>query len=127
MELVNTMRENSNEVDKDSLEVLVKLLAPFAPHMAEELWVEILGNEFSIHKSNWPKHKDELTIDSEVAVAVQVNGKLRATLMFELEDANDKSIVEIKARGNENVARYLEDKEVSQAIFVPGKIINFVV
>jgi len=127
MELVNKMREDTKALDKNSLEVLVKLLAPFAPHVAEELWVETMGNEFTVHKSNWPEHKDELTIDSEVAVAVQVNGKLRATLMFELEDASDKSIVETKAKGNENVTRHLEGKKVKQAIFVPGKIINFVV
>ena len=109
MELVNTLTEAGsqkseirNEVGKTKIEnqtsiqtsnishqtsevlsALALLLAPFAPHMMEEIWVEVLGMPFSIHKAPWPSYDPKLIVQNKVTVVVQVNGKLRATLKLE--------------------------------------------
>jgi len=77
MEYVNYLNQNAHT--KKDLETLLVLLAPFAPHIAEELW-EKLGNEYSIHKQSWPKYNEKHLVDEEVTIVVQVNGKVRATL-----------------------------------------------
>jgi len=109
----------------DALTVLAQLIAPFAPHLAEEAWVEVLGNEFSVHTSKWPEYDKELTKSETVTIAVQVNGKLRGSVEVSAEESKDQGKVEKHARSEENVKKYLEG-EIERVIFVPGKIINFV-
>jgi leucyl-tRNA synthetase len=109
-----------------ALEVLAQLLAPFAPHMTEEVWSELLGKKGSVHKSLWPKYQNKLAESSQAILALQVNGKLRGTLTVSLELAgNKKRIIEL-ARDNPRVTKYLEGKTIRRTIFVPGKILNFV-
>lgn len=110
----------------DSLKVLCQLIAPFAPHMAEELWVDELGQRFSVHNSAWPEFNPDLTRELEVTVAVQVNGKLRNTLEMDREEALDEEKVVSEAKKQKNVKKWIEDKEIKDTIFVAGKIINFV-
>lgn len=140
MEFVNllrelAMKEGVKRVGKDnirstewdqSLTVLAKLLAPFAPHLAEEVWVEVLGQKFSINNSAWPKFNPNLTKEEEVTIAVQVNGKLRGTFELEREAAKNKEKVVGEAKNDENVKKWLKDKEIKDTIFVPGKLVNFV-
>jgi leucyl-tRNA synthetase len=113
------------EVSTVEAKVLIQLLAPFAPHMTEELWHE-LGETKSIHISSWPEY-DNAAIEKSVAViVVQVNGKLRGT--FELSDAKaTQEEVERIARVDPGVQKHLEGKTVTKVIYVPGKILNFVV
>lgn len=130
MELVNELyriKAKDNYADADwqgVLETLLQLLAPFAPHIAEELWQE-LGHAESIHTSQWPKHDEKYLIQDTVTVVVQVNGKLRGQIEVDTE-ANEKTVV-AAAKANEKVAGYLKGKELRKTIYVPGKLVNFVV
>jgi len=132
MEYVNTLRnvaENSNKSSNKSwkvnLGVLAMLLAPFAPHIAEEAWADILENAYSVHKQGWPSYKDEMTKKKTITIAIQVNGKLRATLDVGLADSKDKEQIINLATKDERVAKWL--KGDPKVIFVPGKIVNFII
>ena len=106
------------------LEDLLKMLMPFAPHISSELWQQ-LGNDNFIEESGWPKWNEELLKTSEIQIVVQVNGKLRGKIKVSTE-LEKQQILE-KAKQEENVAKFLADKEIVKEIFVPGKLINFVV
>lgn len=103
---------------------LIQLLAPFAPHIAEELWQQI-GKEGSIHTSAWPVHDEHYLTRDTITIVVQVNGKVRAQLEVS-PDMTKEQILEV-ARTNERVAGYLQDKEVKKSIYVPGKLVSFVI
>jgi len=107
------------------MEVYLRLLAPFAPHMTEELW-EKMGNAFSIHKSSWPRYYEKYLQEETVTIAVQVNGKLRGTLLVAAKEKENKTMLEKMARENIHVAKFLQGS-VKHIVFVPGKILNFVV
>ena len=109
---------------KEILEDLLKLLAPFAPHLSSELWQQ-LGNSDFIDNAGWPKWNDEFLAESKIQVIVQVNGKLRGKIEVS-KDAEQAEILEI-ARNEENVAKHLTEKEIVKEIFVKGKLVNFVV
>lgn len=126
MELSNLLAEKG--ADKETLESFCLLLAPFAPHLAEEVWVEILGNKFSVHKAEWPKYDDSKTQNDTVNIVVQVNGKLRGQLTINnLQLTNDKEEVEKMALNDEKIKKWLSNKDIKKVIFIPGKLINFVV
>lgn len=108
----------------EALGVLIRLLAPFAPHIAEELWQE-LGGETSVHLSEWPIYLENQVRVELVDIVVQVNGKLRATLTLPPEIGDEE--LEALAREDGNVQRQLEGKTVAKTIVVPRKLINFVV
>jgi len=113
------------------VEVYVKMLAPFAPHMTEEIYQGLgprdQGLGFaSIHTSNWPTYEEKYLKEDNVTIAVQVNGKLRGTLYVSVKDKDNKEMLEKMAREDENVAKFLGDN-VRKIILVPGKILNFVV
>ncbi|HTW96482.1 MAG TPA: class I tRNA ligase family protein, partial [Candidatus Methylomirabilis sp.] len=103
----------------------MQILSPFAPHLAEEIWREKLGNKESIFKSEWPKYDPELIKDEMINLVVQINGKLRATIAVSADISEDdaKKI----AQENENVKKWLEGKEIIKTIFVPGKLLNLVI
>ena len=101
----------------------VLLLAPFAPHVTEELW-SILGNKETIHLAAWPSFDENLAKDASVKIAIQVNGKLRTTIEFPADSA-EAEVVEI-AQADANVAKFLTG-EIVKKIYIPGKIVNFVV
>nr|WP_243665145.1 class I tRNA ligase family protein [Rhodothermus marinus] len=105
-------------------EPFVLMLSPFAPHIAEELW-ERLGHTESLAYEPWPEVNEEYLKVDEVEIAVQVNGKVRATVRIPAE-ADQETALAI-ARQHENVARYIDGKPIRRAIYVPGRIINFVV
>ncbi|HEU4914594.1 MAG TPA: leucine--tRNA ligase [Candidatus Saccharimonadales bacterium] len=102
---------------------LVQLLAPFAPHISEELW-EQLGKEGSVHQSTWPAYDDQYLVSDTMTIVVQVNGKLRAQLEMP-SDASKEQILEA-ARADEKVAGYVTG-EPKKSVYVPGKLVNFVV
>ncbi len=106
------------------LEIMLKLLAPFAPHLAEELWQQ-LGHKKSIHLEKWPEYEEKFVREKEISVAVQINGKYRATVKMAV-GASEKEVREL-ARKNENVQRHLAGKKIKKVIYVRGKIINFVI
>lgn len=125
MEFINAWTAGGN-LSKEDVSKFLQLLAPFAPFLTEELW-ERLGNSFSIHTTDWPEYNPDLTLEEMATIVVQVNGKLRDSLEVEISEANDQARVEELAKASDKVQKHLEGKEIKKVIFVPGKLINFVI
>ena len=123
MEFVNAATKWET-VPRSAAEPFVLLLAPFAPHLAEELWAA-LGHDASLAYAPWPEADDRFLVSDTVSIAVQVNGKLRGTVQV-AADA-DRDAVLAAARAEPNVARTLGDTTVRKEIVVPGRLVNFVV
>ena len=111
------------EVPEEMYAVLLKLVSPFAPHIAEEMWAR-LGHDTLIVKESWPKGNAELAKDNTVTIAVQINGKMRGTI--EVERDSDKEKVIAAAKLLDNVARQLTETEPKKIIVVPNRIVNIV-
>jgi leucyl-tRNA synthetase len=109
---------------RNSLETLTQLLAPFAPHIAEEIW-QMLGHEESVHISRWPEWDEDLVTDDMVTLAVQINGKVRSEILVSVDISESDAIQ--AAKQDEKVAEYLKAKEIKKAIYVPGRLISLVV
>ncbi|WP_027248971.1 leucine--tRNA ligase [Planktothrix agardhii] len=127
MKLSNALSEaNCQEsiVYSEGIETLLKLLAPFAPHIAEELW-QIIGKTGSIHTQIWPEHEPEALVVDEITLVIQINGKTRGTLQVPAT-ANHQTLEEY-ARNSEVSQRHIGDKTIKKVIVVPGKLVNFVV
>ncbi|MGM0668862.1 MAG: class I tRNA ligase family protein, partial [Gemmatimonadota bacterium] len=125
MEYLNAVRAGGRKAARAEVEPLVVMIAPFAPHLAEELW-EGMGCEGSIFAgANWPSYDEDKAAEDAVNVAVQVNGKLRGTV--QVAAGADQRTVEMLAREQDNVARHLEGAAVRKVIFVPERLLNFVV
>jgi leucyl-tRNA synthetase len=108
----------------EGIETLLQLLAPFAPHIAEELWHQ-LGHVDSIHLQSWPNVDPSALEVDEITLVIQISGKTRGTIQV---PANaDKTTLETLARESEIAQRYIEGKEIKKAIVVPGKLVNFVI
>lgn len=122
MEFLNFVVKNG--IDAKSKKVLVQLIAPLAPHLAEECW-EVLGGKFSVVDSEWPEYDNALTIDDTVKIGVQVNGKVRGEVEISKDASKEEALA--AARSQENVVKYLTEGKVVKEIYVPGKIIGFVV
>ncbi len=123
MILINAIYDHGS-LTKDELGIFVRLLSPFAPHICEEIW-EALGNKGFCSTSEWPKYDEAKTVDSTVEYAVQVLGKLRGTVIVNAND--DKDTVLAKAKAVDKVVPFLEGKTIIKEIFVPNKLVNFVV
>jgi leucyl-tRNA synthetase len=130
MEMTNYLgrvKETANvteEVWDFSLRSLLLLLAPTAPHLAEELW-RITGNKYSIHNHSWPNWDEAQVTSDYFTLVVQVNGKVRDRLKT-LVSVTEEEAVKL-AKNMEKVKPFLEGKEVVKAIYVPGKLVNIVV
>jgi leucyl-tRNA synthetase len=115
--------EKSESVSRDNYEILLQLLAPFAPHITEELWAS-LGNDGSIHASPWPVYDPALAIDSEVTIMVQINGKTRGS--FTAPTDTSKEELEKLAKESPEGKKWLEGNTIKKVIVVPNKLVNFV-
>ncbi|MCI5621535.1 MAG: leucine--tRNA ligase [Lachnospiraceae bacterium] len=113
----------AGKINKDSLLILVKLLCPFAPHLAEEMW-EYLGQEGLVSLAPWPTYDEAKMVDAEFEIGVQVNGKLKGTVTIPNNCEKDQALA--IARADEKVAAALDGKNVVKEIYVPNKIISFV-
>jgi leucyl-tRNA synthetase len=113
-----------NDLRRADVETLLQLLAPLAPHLAEELW-EQLGHDGSIHRSQWPAYDEALAAAREVTIAVQVNGKPRSTLT--VAAGTDAQMLERQARELPRIAELLAGATVRKVVAVPDRIVNFVV
>jgi len=109
---------------KWAMSVMAQLLAPFAPHIAEELWSQC-GREGSVHLSDWPDYDEAYVVEKMVTVAVQVNGKVRAELQLPAGITNDN--MQAAALANERVQEFTKGAEPKRVIVVPGKLVNIVV
>ncbi|MDP2089986.1 MAG: leucine--tRNA ligase [Candidatus Gracilibacteria bacterium] len=137
MILVNNGIPKDSELQKEFKNTIVRLLHPFVPHLAEELWERITSPQpspqgegvstkyQSVFFSEWPKYDEKMTIDDTVTIGVQVLGKLRGTI--EINKDEEKNLVLEKAKNNSDVAKWIEGKEIIKEIYVPSKIVNIVI
>ena len=109
--------------NKDVMQTLVILIAPFAPHIAEELW-EMLGQEGSVCDAQWPQWNEEYLVENQIKMGVQFNGKVRFEMLF-AADADNQTI-EQAVREDERTAKYVEGKQIVKIIIVPKRMINVV-
>ncbi len=125
MEYLNVVREGGRSANRAEVEPLVALVAPFAPHLAEELWQE-LGHATSLFEQpTWPSYDPAKATSDTVELVVQVNGKVRARLAVARGIAQDDALA--AARSDENVARFLADTTTRKVIYVPDRLLNIVV
>ncbi len=127
---VSSMMMIVNEIEKSDLvsikdfKMLLKILAPFAPHITEEIWFS-LGEKKSIHLSEWPKWNKNKIIDDKIKIIIQVNGKLRAEIMIPVD--SDDDYVKKEVINNESIKPWISGKEIKRFIYVKGRVVNIVV
>jgi len=130
MELLNALQASdiktaqSGPVMKEALESMVLLLAPFVPHITEELWQQ-LGNKTVVSETAWPEYDREAVVDEEVLIVVQVNGKLRSKIT--VAAGSDEESLKSLALSDEKIKPFLEGVQIRKVICVPGKLVNIVV
>lgn len=127
MKLSNAIGDSKSKdspVYAEGIKTLIVLLAPFAPHIAEELW-HAIGNTDSVHTQTWPKADPSALVADEITLVIQVNGKKRGDLQVPADA--DSQALEKYARESEAVQRFIEGKEIKKVIVVAGKLVNFVV
>ena len=130
MECVNQLyrikaKDNFSSIEWQwAIESTLKLVAPFAPHICEELW-EVIGNDGSIHLESWPAYDPAWTIDQDVVIAVQINGKIRGEV--KVQRGADQKTVLAAAEREHSVKNYLAKKEITRVIYVPDKLLSLVI
>ncbi|PWQ95324.1 leucine--tRNA ligase [Leucothrix arctica] len=130
MELINEISkikdndEQTRAVRQEALEIAVLMLAPIAPHIAQELW-NGLGNTDTVIDYPWPEVDEQALVQSTVQLMVQVNGKLRGKIDVDVD--TDEDTIKALAQSNENVVRFIEDKTIRKVIVVKGRLVNIVV
>jgi len=127
MKLSNALNDakcKDSPIYAEGINTLIRLLAPFAPHIADELWHNT-GNSESVHTQTWPSVDASALITDEITLVIQIMGKTRGTI--QVPSGADKAALENFARESELAKRHLEGKEIKKVIVVPGKLVNFVV
>ena len=122
MTLLNDIAAEGH-IGKDELNIFIKLLSPFAPHLCEEIW-ELLGGEGLLAVSSWPEYEESKTIAKTIEIGVQVNGKVRGTIVIPTDCQKEEAFAIAKA--DEKITSFLEGKNLVKEIYVPNKIVNFV-
>jgi leucyl-tRNA synthetase len=125
MEWLNYL-SRKKAVSKVEYKAFVQLLAPFAPHFAEELWHRYFGKD-SVHKASWPTYNEADLVEESVTIVLQVNGKMRDSLVVSQNTSHDQAAIEELALVREKVKKYTDAKKLVKTIFIPGRAINFVV
>ncbi len=124
MEFINEVTPMSEAPDKESVEAFLVAIAPFAPHFAEELW-QRTGHEPSIFFQTWPKWDETYTTSETATIAIQINGKLRATILVKAEASEDQ--VMQAASQHPDVMRNLDGKQIKKRVYVKNRILNLVI
>ncbi|MCL2350853.1 MAG: leucine--tRNA ligase, partial [Defluviitaleaceae bacterium] len=124
MEYTNKLTELARDggIDKETLKTIVSMLAPFAPHIAEEMW-QVLGHNATVFKQPWPTYDPSKAADDTITMVIQINGKLRGDMQVAADIAKDDAI----ALAKEQIASRLEGQTIVKEIFVPKKLVNFVI
>lgn len=132
MELVNSVYHYKDNVDftkqnlglvRKSIETIILLLAPFAPHITEELWL-IIGGKGSVHSQKWPSYDKAALVQDEIEIVIQVNGKVRDKINVAADIGQED--LKKEALANEKVVKQIEGKEIKKVIVVPKKLVNIV-
>ena len=116
--------QSRKQVTREEAVTYLLLLSPFAPHMTEELW-SLLGKKTSIHLEKWPVYDGELIKDEKVTLVIQVDGKVRDRMVVDAGLSKEEALG--GARKLEKVKKYVSDTNVDKVVFVPDKLINFVI
>ncbi len=124
MEFINFSYENKKDIEKDVIQKILILLAPFAPHLTEELW-QYLGNKDSVHNQNWPTYDSELVKEQIITLIVQINGKVRDRIETKVDISEEEA--KKLTLGREKIKKRIVGKKVKKIIFIPGKLINIVI
>jgi len=123
MEFVNFAKENKDDIGRDVLDRSLVLLAPFAPHLAEELW-QYIGNKGSVCEQKWPKYDEKLIKEKQITLVVQVNGKVRDKLIVKI-GISEKEAKDLTLK-REKIIKVLSDKKILRIVFIKDKLINVV-
>jgi len=115
--------EKENEISKNIFETFLIILAPFAPHITEELWKNI-GNKRSILFEKWPKYDKEKIENDVISIAIQINGKVRASIEIANDENDDK--VKEKALSNEKIKKWISGKSIKKVLYIKDKIISII-
>ena len=115
---------NVGKLNKEQLHTFIKLLCPFAPHLCEEMW-EATGGEGFLSLASWPTYEEAKTVDAQTEIGVQINGKLRGTVV--IPTGADKEEVFAIAKADSRIASLVEGKTFVKEIYVPNRVVNFVV
>jgi len=124
MEFSNQIQNSESGIQSKYLKTLISLLAPFAPHISEELW-QRLGGDPSVFEQRWQKYDEELIEEEKITLIVQINGKLRDKMEVDKDISQEDAQTQILQR--DKVKKYISNKKILKTIFVPGRLINFVV
>jgi leucyl-tRNA synthetase len=124
MKMLNAL-EDENTLSTELLAHAVTIVAPMAPHIAEELWSEVLDQDGSVHEQAWPEYDEKLLVRETIELPVQVNGKLRGTITAKHGD-DEATLVQL-ARTDAKISRYLGSNEPKKVIYVPGRMLNLIV
>ena len=125
MEHTHTLTELAKKaggIDEETMDTLVVMLAPFAPHLAEELW-HMLGHKGTVFAAKWPEYDENLIKSDTIELAMQVNGRLRGQLMIDANATKEEVLSQAKLE----LTKWLEDGQIVKEIYVPGRIVNIVV
>ncbi len=125
MEWVNHLSKKE-KVSKIEYETFLKLLSPFSPHITEEIWQKI-GHKDSIHQQSWPESDSDYLQGSQITVVVQVNGKVRGEISIEKNTASDQKTLQDNLINDGKIKKYLDGKSVKKVVYIPGRVINFVI
>lgn len=124
MKLLNAIEDSGSTLTSKQREHFLLLLAPLAPHLAEELWMTVLKKKKSVHLQSWPDYDAKLLVQDTVQMPVQINGKVREVITVPANIREDDAV--FMARKSENVARYLDGATIRKVIFIPGRLLNLV-
>ncbi|MBI4132086.1 MAG: class I tRNA ligase family protein [Candidatus Sungbacteria bacterium] len=124
MVLLNAIEERPEAAAREHISIFLRLLAPFAPHITEELWYSILGQKKSIHLSRWPEADERFLKSERMTIVIQVNGKVRDRM--EIDAATSHEAVRELALARPQIKEWLQDKPIRKLIYVPRRIVNIV-
>ena len=133
MEFTNLVADVKFALSLEDLKTFIKLLAPFAPHMTEELWQQIHGRTAlekvsdSVHVASWPVYEEKFLQAEMMQIVIQVNGKVRDKLTVSVSEAGNEQKIIALAKEQSNVSKHIEGKTIQKAIYIQGKIVNFVI
>ena len=125
MKLINAIEEANTTLTTSQRERFLLLLAPLAPHLAEELWQGVLKKKTSIHTQAWPSFSPSLLVLDEVTIPVQINGKLRGVITIPAKTGQEEALR--VAMQDANIAKYVEGFQIKKTIYIPGRLMNLVV
>ncbi len=117
---------NEGYLNIEDAKLFCRLIAPFTPHLAEDIWV-LLGNSKSVHSQKWPSFDPKLVIEEKITVPVQINGKLRGTILIDRKNEENKELISDMVKSDPKISKWMQSKKILKEIYIKGKMINFVI